>query len=92
MELSLLDVISSNATNITEEELDETFCRDTEAFSDAFQVDNLHHLRHLHHLDLRHHRHHLYNCRWTTSTTALQTASLLAATSVLCSTTGECWQ
>ena len=42
-EHSLLTSLASNNTNITEEELDEAFCRDTEAFSEVFQVDDLYH-------------------------------------------------
>lgn len=38
---SLISVITaSNTTNVTLDDLNEAFCRDTEAFSDAFQVDD----------------------------------------------------
>ena len=44
LEDSLLSILTtSNSTNLTSEVLDEAFCRDTEAFSEAFQVDDLFH-------------------------------------------------
>ena len=39
LEESILSILtSSNTTNLTKETLDEAFCRDVEAFSEAFQV------------------------------------------------------
>jgi len=44
LEESILSILtSSNTTNLTKETLDEAFCRDVEAFSEAFQVDDLYH-------------------------------------------------
>ena len=43
VEHSLLTSLASNTAYITEQEVDEAFCRDTEAFSEAFQVDDLYH-------------------------------------------------
>ena len=43
VEHSLLTSLASINTYITEQEVDEAFCRDTEAFSEAFQVDDLYH-------------------------------------------------
>ena len=40
LEESILSILtSSNTTNLTKETLDEAFCRDVEAFSEAFQVN-----------------------------------------------------
>ena len=40
---SILSILtSSNSTNLTKQTLDEAFCRDVEAFSEAFQVNLLH--------------------------------------------------
>ena len=39
LEESILTILtSSNSTNLTRDSLDEAFCRDVEAFSEAFQV------------------------------------------------------
>jgi len=44
LEESILSILtSSNSTNLTRNTLDEAFCRDIEAFSEAFQVDDLFH-------------------------------------------------
>lgn len=44
LEESILTILtSSNSTNLTRDSLDEAFCRDVEAFSEAFQVDDLFH-------------------------------------------------
>ena len=43
LEESILSILtSSNSTNLTKEALDEAFCRDVEAFSEAFQVSLQH--------------------------------------------------
>ena len=43
LEESILSILtSSNSTNLTRNTLDEAFCRDIEAFSEAFQVNFLH--------------------------------------------------
>ena len=43
LEESILSILtSSNTTNLTKETLDEAFCRDIEAFSEAFQVNFWH--------------------------------------------------
>ena len=43
LEESILSILtSSNTTNLTKETLDEAFCRDVEAFSEAFQVNFWH--------------------------------------------------
>ena len=40
---SILSILtSSNSTNLTKQTIDEAFCRDVEAFSEAFQVNLLH--------------------------------------------------
>jgi len=44
LEESILTILtSSNSTNLTRDSLDEAFCRDVEAFSEAFQVDDFFH-------------------------------------------------
>ena len=37
---SLLSVLTANSTNLTQEVMDEAFCRDMEAFSEAFIADD----------------------------------------------------